>query len=539
MGSIQLTAWVALVLTLTANNRFWAELAQLRSPLDTRDLLFFVSVFLTMFIFLAIVLTLVSFPYIQQTVATLLLIVSAVIAHFTTHYGVLIDSTMMQNTFETDPGEVRDLIGFNVVARVVLLGVLPSAAVWWVRVRRGRFLAELGRKAGALLAGVLAALILVGSMYSDYASSFPQKHALGQLATPLNVLYATGEYLRKNASPTPRTVKSLGLDAALAGSAARQERKNLLVVVVGETARSAEFSLNGYARETNPELAQQQVISYPNVHACGTSTAIAIPCMFSRLEQDDFDSRAAREQEGLLDVLDHAGVRVLWRDNNSGCKGACDRIEAQLADEFGSAEFCDSGECLDEALLSGLDAFIDGLERHAVIVLHQKGSHGPAYYRRYPEAFRRFLPECVSNQLQECSHEQVVNTYDNTILYTDRVLSLVIDLLRRHEGRLNTAMLYVSDHGESLGEGNLYLHGLPYAIAPDEQTRVPMIVWLSPEIRSSTGIDWECLEQNKDLPLTHDNLFHSVLGLMSVETGVYESSLDLFAACRSPGTGNP
>jgi lipid A ethanolaminephosphotransferase len=188
-------------------------------------------------------------------------------------------------------------------------------------------------------------------------------------------------------------------------------------------------------------------------------------------------------------------------------------------------------------LLHGLDSVVARADRDTLIVLHQKGSHGPAYSRRYPPAFRRFLPACESNDLHECDRQAIVNAYDNTISYTDHVLAELIDLLRSHSERLDTGLLYVSDHGESLGENGVYLHGLPYAIAPDEQTRVPFIVWFSAGWAMDTGLDLRCVSGQRDAPAGHENLSQTVLGLMDVESEVYQPTLDLFAACRTAAGG--
>ena len=168
-----------------------------------------------------------------------------------------------------------------------------------------------------------------------------------------------------------------------------------------------------------------------------------------------------------------------------------------------------------------------------MLVLHTLGNHGPAYFRRYPEAFRRFTPTCDDEDLSKCSREQIANSYDNALLYTDHVLARGIDLLEALAPRYDTALLYVSDHGESLGENGLYLHGLPYSIAPQEQTRVPMVMWLSPGFAARTALDAACLRTAAQRPATHDNLFHTVLGLLDVRTTIRDDTLDLTAACRS------
>jgi lipid A ethanolaminephosphotransferase len=312
----------------------------------------------------------------------------------------------------------------------------------------------------------------------------------------------------------------------------------VLVLVLGETARAANFSLLGYARQTNPELARLDVVALSDVHSCGTSTEVSVPCMFSRDGRANYDEARIRQSEGVLQVLARAGYAVQWRDNQSGCKGVCagTGIDYRKLKADAAPGLCRDGECYDEILVESLRADIAAVQRDTVIVLHMMGNHGPAYHRRYPPAFRRFQPDCQTAQLRDCSRAEVVNAYDNAILYTDHVLADIVRTLDTASTRLDTAMLYVSDHGESLGEGGFYLHGLPYRIAPEVQTRVPMLLWLSPDFAASAAIDRSCLQAQAALPRSHDNLFDSVLGALQVETVDYRAELDLFAACRAgPG----
>jgi lipid A ethanolaminephosphotransferase len=254
--------------------------------------------------------------------------------------------------------------------------------------------------------------------------------------------------------------------------------------------------------------------------------------MFSDFGRNDYSDSKAKHYENLLDVLTHAGINVLWRDNNSGCKGVCERVPTEMMEKLTIPAFCNDTECFDEVLLHGLQEKIDSFNNDGVIVLHQKGNHGPAYYLRHPEAFKKFTPECTSNQVQDCPREQIVNAYDNSILYTDYFLSQIIHLLQHNADRYNTALLYMSDHGESLGENGIYLHGLPYKIAPDEQIHIPFIMWLSPEFATSFNIDTDCVKQYSTEAYSHDNLFHSVLGMLDIQSNEYDAELDIFNRCR-------
>ena len=393
---------------------------------------------------------------------------------------------------------------------------------------------------GLLLLG--AVVVLVASLllvFQDFASTMRNHTQLRYLINPLNSVYALGHIATKPLRIDTSTMLPLGRDAQLGASYAGQTKPPLLVLVLGETARSANFGLNGYARPTTPLLsARSDLVSATNAWSCGTSTAASLPCMFSHLGRDGFEGRKTNS-ETLLDVLQHAGLAVLWVDNQSGCKGVCDHVAQASTSAQPDPALCPGGECPDTAMLKNLDERIAALpaeqrQRGTVVVLHQMGSHGPAYYKRSDASLKRFGPECTSNALQECDQAQVVNAYDNSIVATDHFLNATIQWLETQADKAQTAMVYVSDHGESLGEGNLYLHGLPYAIAPDVQKQVPWITWLSPAMQSRSGVATACLQ--KDLAqrrITHDGYFHAVLGLMDVQSTVYQAEQDIYAPCRN------
>jgi len=248
--------------------------------------------------------------------------------------------------------------------------------------------------------------------------------------------------------------------------------------------------------------------------------------MFSDLGRRGHSVADWERRENVLDVLQRAGVRVLWRDNNSGSKGVAARVD--FADFSTSARnpVCDF-ECRDIGMLDGLDALFDTEPtRDTLIVLHQAGSHGPLYEHRYPQTERHFRPACRTNHLERCTRQEIDNAYDNSIRYTDAFLAAAIDLLRRHDAPRHRALIYVGDHGESLGEHGWYLHGLPYAIAPREQIRVPLIVWLSDDFDDAR----KRIAMRTHAHYSHDDLFHSLLGIFQVDTALYDRARDIFAS---------
>jgi lipid A ethanolaminephosphotransferase len=373
------------------------------------------------------------------------------------------------------------------------------------------------------------------SVFQDAAATMRNQKEMRWLITPGNVLWSTAMVLGQDSAQATRPRAVIGTDAARTAQAQAPGRKPLRVVlVVGETARAANWGLNGYSRQTTPQLAAMpDVVAFTKVSSCGTNTEVSVPCMFSPWGRRQYDEARIRGSQSLLHVLQRAGVQVFWRDNQSGCKGVCEGLPNETVSAATAPRLCQGEHCLDEALLQGLDGIAQGLPAgDQLLVLHQLGNHGPAYDRRYPDAFRRFTPVCQTSDLRLCSREQIVNAYDNALLYTDHVLAQAIAWLRQDSTAHDTALIYVSDHGESLGDNGLYLHGVPQAIAPAVQTQVPMVVWLSQGLVKQQGIDLACLRQRSTQAASHDNLFHSLLGLMGVGTALYERSLDVLADCR-------
>ncbi|MNF72706.1 Phosphoethanolamine transferase EptA [compost metagenome] len=483
------------------------------------------------------VLVLLSFRWVFKPVLVALFLASSGVAYFMSQYGVLVDANMLRNVAETDIGEVRDLLSFKLLLFVLVLGVLPSWLLWKLPVKhqplRRELLGKLVLAIGSV--AVLGGVALVN--YQGLASLFRNHHELRLLVVPSNYLNATYGYAREQLALAKAPLRQIGTDAHKASAWQGHQRKSLTVLVIGESARAENFGILGYGRDTTPRLsAELGITAFSNVRSCGTETAVSVPCMFSNMGRGDYDATEARSQEGLLDVLSHAGLAVTWRDNQAGCKGTCDRVAQENLSHRKDPVLCNGGECHDEILLNGLQAYIDQLKDDSVLVLHQMGSHGPDYFKRYPRRFEKFTPVCTSNALDDCSRESIVNAYDNTLVYTDYVLSSLIDLLRKNQDKVDTAMLYIADHGESLGEYNLFLHGTPYLLAPDQQKHVAMLSWFSDSYQKDFTLDTRCLGKERDMPLSQDNFFHSVLGLLQVETGEYQPGLDMFAPCRAAPT---
>lgn len=525
---------VALLLASAANINFWSNFIHAVGGFSLARLPLLAGSFAIVVLLFYALLTPFSFRYVAKPALVACILTASASAWFINEYGVVIDKSIIQSLFETDPREAGELMSWRLAAFVLLTGGLPALLVARAQLAFPRGLRGIGRRLGLGAAALAAAALLLVLLFKTLAPVVREHRELRYLLTPTNVVQALNGYLRNRWSKQ-MPLQPIGRDAAKGSRWAGQARRTVTVIVVGETARAANFSLNGYARQTNPRLAREEgLINFAWVESCGTATAVSVPCVFSALPRERYDDSVAKHQEGLLDVLSHAGFRVLWRDNNSGCKGVCERVEfVDVATPAPGKPHCAGSECYDEGLLAGLPELIRQSGKDLVIVLHQKGSHGPEYARRYPAGFGRFGPVCQTSEFESCTRDSIVAAYDNTILYTDSFLAQTIDLLRQAalEANVDTAMLYFSDHGESLGEGNMYLHGTPWLFAPKEQTHVPMMLWMSEGFSQRFRIDRACLQARRDQPLSHDNVFHSVLGMLNVETAVLNPKLDLFHAC--------
>lgn len=452
-----------------------------------------------------IVLTLLAFQSVMKPVLTLIFLVSAGVAYFMSQYGVLIDAGMFRNFAETNATEVRDLLSVKLFVFIMFLGVLPSWLLWKTPVNYRRWHRELLSKVLVSVASVavIGGVALVN--YQGLSSLFRNHHELRLMVVPSNYIGASLGYLREQVVSARQPFVKLGEDAEKNPVWQTHGRKSLTVLVVGESARAENFGILGYNRDTTPQLDKEAgLIAFTDVHSCGTETAVSVPCMFSNMGRKDYDASKAKNEEGLLDVLKHAGLEVIWRDNQSGCKGTCDRVTVDDVSNLKDPALCANSECRDEILLQGLQHFIDTLDKDTVLVLHQMGSHGPEYFKRYPKEYEHFTPVCESNALNNCSRESIVNGYDNTLVYTDHVLSTLIDLLRSNQDKVDTAMLYLSDHGESLGEYNLFLHGTPYMLAPEQQKHVAMLAWFSDSYQKSFSVDTHCLQLSREMPLSQE-----------------------------------
>ncbi|MBP8228397.1 MAG: phosphoethanolamine--lipid A transferase [Pararheinheimera sp.] len=523
--------WFALIsalgMTLLLNGPFLSSI-QAKVPGQFKLQL---SLILLLFLLNFLLSVLASFRAIQKPVMLLLFAAGAVSYHFITSFGIVIDTSMLQNAMETDAAEARGLLSITMLWTVCTMMLFPLLCSSLIKVRVMPLRQFLLHWLFCLVLIFVALFSLAASAYSDLAPFFRNFRDIKHLALPVSPVSAavsfSGSWLK---SRFPEQFIQLGTDA-VQPVAAKTAKPRLVVLVLGETARADHFQLNGYHRATNPELSALPLYSFRDVSSCGTATAHSVPCMFSAMGRDKYVESVAKNSSNVLDILKHSGIAVSWFDNNSGCKTVCDRVPSEFLFNDSTNPLCKDGQCQDEILVQALQAQLTKqYSSDRLIVLHQLGSHGPEYFKRSSDSQKHFLPECTNKQLQLCQQAEIINAYDNSIVATDELLSRIIRTLEDQQG-YQTAMLYLSDHGESLGENGVYLHGLPYWMAPDAQTKVPMLWWMSDTYASTQQLKAECMAQRTTQKLSHDNLFHSLLGIFQISSKIHRQSLDVFRPC--------
>lgn len=512
-------------IVLVFNYPFLSKAFLATVSLGTYSVLFLISIPVLLLSLVTLLISLFSWQYLLKPILIFLIILSSLLFYGTQSYGIIFDYGMIQNAVDTNFTEATSYLCLPAFLTIICLGFLPAMVVYTVKINWRSVPREFWQRVKLISLSVISIVTIGYCFYSNYAAVGRNHKELVKYIVPFKFIDAGYKYTFKNyfLEALPFEI----LDSAPYIVNSKGKHKQVFVMVVGETATASHFSYNGYAKKTNQFSSEFTVDSFSQVSSCGTATAVSVPCMFSLLTKKTFDKRRASNQQNILDLAKLAGVDVLWIDNDSGCKGVCQRVITIEEATTKTDPLCDGDYCFDEILVRDLKQKLTQLTHDTtLIVLHMIGSHGPTYYRRYPEAQKLFIPDCPRSDIQNCSHEELTNSYDNTIAYTDFVLAKVIGELQKvgDSENIDTAMLYISDHGESLGEKGVYLHGLPYAFAPKEQTHVPMLYWKD----SGTICEQKVLTKH----FSHDNIAHTVLGQLNVKTTVYQEDKDILLECR-------
>jgi lipid A ethanolaminephosphotransferase len=521
---------VSLYFSFALNFSFWRfvinniEITNFNVFVFTLSLLFFI------FVPLYVLFNLIVQPYIGKPLLIFFLLMSSATNYWMYSLGIHIDADMIRNAFETNVREALDFVNLSSVVWVFVTGLVPAIFVASTKIKYQSCGKELLKRVVYVMVALLVAGGGVAISFKEYASFARNNREVRKILNTINYTYSIAHYFQRQGL-VKREFKHIDKNAMHVPF--EDPHVTVFVFILGEAARAKNFSLYGYERETNPLLKKQDIIHFNEVDSCGTATAISVPCMFSHLKRPDFNVADVKYTENLLDILQTAGYKILWLENDDGCKGVCDRVEVRDMVKINNPKYCYDNYCHDEALLDGLPEIIANIKENTVIVLHTMGSHGPSYYKRYPDNFKKFTPTCDTANIQNCTQEQVINAYDNTILYADYIISSVIDMLKKHP-EYEAGLIYVSDHGESLGENNVYLHGFPYKLAPKEQIQIPMILWMNETMKRWDYVDYDCLrEEARKNTYTHDNLYHSIIGLLEIKTHTYNKEYDIFKNCRT------
>ena len=515
---------VSLFFVLFDNYTFFTNLLNVYP--FTQNSGFVLSIAVVLFAVTVFIFTLISSRWTTKPLLILTLLVSSLTTYFVDTYHVVIDDGMIRNVVQTNIAESSDLLTVKLFIYLLLLGLLPTWFVYRIPLQYRGWKEELWSKTKTLLIMILVMGVPLFAFSKYYTSFFREHKTLRFTVNPWYWVYSTGKYIHKTLNSGPIIVKPIGTDANVIPDG---KAHKLVIMVVGEAARADHFSLNGYSRDTNPELSREHIINFPKMYSCGTATAQSVPCMFSVYPRSEYSYKKGISTENVLDVLNHTGaVAIAWRDNNSDSKGVAKRIGETDYRTSEHNTVCVEGECRDIGMLVGLDRFIQAhRDKDILIVLHQMGNHGPAYYKRYTHDYERYTPVCKTSQLESCTQEEIVNAYDNALRYTDHFLARTIAFLKQYDNRYRTAMFYMSDHGESLGENGIYLHGLPYFMAPDAQKHIGALFWFGSQWQDDPHIA-HLVAHNRDR-YSQDNLFHTLLGLFNVQTKVYSKKLDMLA----------
>ncbi len=521
---------VGFYLVATANFGFFAQVLSIY-PFNT-NIGFITSITGLLFGLMWLLFQLLCYRAIAKPVLIALVMIAAVCGYFTDAYGTIFDTNMLINSMQTDQAEAMGLMSLSFFIRMFLLGIIPAVIIAKLNIKRVPLRRAILQKAVTLIAAIALVAACLLPFGDQYATFFRQHKMVRSYANPITPIYSViklgmdyTDELRR-----PDTMILHAIDAKPLAAISSSTKPKLMVFVVGETVRADHIGLNGYKRDTTPLLARQpNIYSFKNATSCGTSTAYSVPCMFSYANRSDYNPDAADYNENVLDTLNKQGVNVIWRDNNSSSKGVADRVTFEDYKTPETNPDCDE-ECRDIGMLDGFDELvkIGTPTKDTLILLHQMGNHGPAYFKRYPKTFEEYEPVCMTNELSKCDDQSVINGYDNAIRYTDYFLNNVIDTLKTYESDYDVVMVYVSDHGESLGENNIYLHGLPYAVAPTAQKQVPVIVW-SP---TNNSIDKDSLISMVDKPVSHDFITPTLLNFFEITTDEVAGEPTFFKSTR-------
>ncbi|WP_095226420.1 sulfatase-like hydrolase/transferase [Helicobacter sp. 12S02634-8] len=505
----------AVVLAGLYNDTFWTKIFAYVSMEKEGDKSLLFALFAAYVLLIALSIELLSVRLSVKWVIGALVVISGVSQYFMQTLDITINDMVIESLLHTNTGEIKDFLSWGLVGALLLYVALPLCLLFFCPLGSLR---SFWRSSALKLALIVGYLIALSGLYlwkgADIVFAFKSSKPIIYATNPFAPIRSGVRVALDTLGPAKHFVH-IGADAKLVRS---HQAPSVFVLVIGESARAANFSLNGYARDTNPYTSKlKSLVNFTNFYACGVITAISIPCMLTNYTHQTYKSRnQSLYVDNILDIAQRVGYQTYWISNNGGgCMGGvCARIE--------HIKYYNDGS-FDGAMLGYITDLIAHTKQDTFIVINLHGSHGPSYFKRYPKNFEYFSPVCEQKELQKCSHESIVNAYDNSIVYTDYFLYQIIHALKENKG-IAAAMWYVSDHGESLGEYKQYMHGgLPYALSPETQKHIPSMIWLGNGFKQH----YQELAKSKDAHLSHDYIFHTLLDLLDIHTQDYQKDLDI------------
>lgn len=474
-----------------------------------------------MFMFFVCIHNLILWKKTSKPILYFLFLANGFASYFIGRYNVPLNRMILINLFETNIHEASEFFDFNLFFYLLWSTILPIIFIHFVKINYRPTEQDIKKR----LKIIVLVLLLVGGValpYKKQISIFIKENFnLRYMFVPTSYLVNIPKVIKMKYFPKVHYVK-VNEDVKYLPYWKNDGKKNLFVFVLGESARNANFSTSGYPRDTSLPLKPfaDNLYAFKKMESCATLTRYSLPCMFTHFEKNNYDADTASYTDNVLDIIDTNGYKVKWFENEMGCNKMCRNVETEFT--------CENRECFDIELNEELYADLPHINQNSVYVLHQRGSHGVAYYKRYPKEFEKYTPICKTTEIKKCSSEELVNVYDNTIYYTNYVLADLIEHLTALENKYNVVMLYTSDHGESLGENGVYFHGG----TAKEQTEVPFILWIGKQTAKSLNLDTDCLKKQAQKSTSHDNLFHTLLGLTGLSVNVYKPELDLISVCK-------
>ena len=435
-----------------------------------------------------------------RIVLAILSLINATAVYFIQTYNVIISATTIENVFNTRYSEASGFFSWSLWLFILVFGLLPALFCLLQPVVIGKV-----KKLG-IYCGCSLAVILVVGLLNINQTLFISQHdtELGGLLQPWSYIANTYRVISFSQDEQAEEIK-------LPDGRITDDEKAVVVLVIGESARKANFQLYGYQRDTNPLLSKRQDLKVYQANSCATYTTAGTKAL---LEPKDCDEL----YELLPNYAFRTGVDVSWRTSNWGEPPI--HIKEYLTDKELAEQYPDVDSDYEGILFAGLRQRIESSPKNKVlIILHTSTSHGPQYANKYPKAFEVYKPVAKNVEEGEKHVDMLVNAYDNTIRYTDFLLDSLINTLCSMTD-WKSAMIFISDHGESLGENKMFMHGLPMKLAPKEQYEIPFLVWTSENFRA--------YKSNLPAVLEQHYIFHSVLNLLSIQSPAYNEDYDIF-----------